>query len=52
VVEAVRFSRGRTSVELVTGLGGCVDVPDGRWHGARVTFAGDGAVRPSATRLR
>jgi hypothetical protein len=50
--KSVRFSRGRSSVELVTGLGGCVDVPDGRWHGARVTFAGDAAVRPSVTHVR
>ena len=50
--KTVRLHRGRTSVDLVTGLGGCVDVPAGRWHGARVAFAGDGAVRSSATHLR
>jgi glycerophosphoryl diester phosphodiesterase len=49
--KAVRLAKGRSSVELVTGRGGCVDVPGVRSRGARVTFAGDGAVRATSTRL-
>ncbi|TDC53455.1 glycerophosphodiester phosphodiesterase family protein [Jiangella ureilytica] len=47
----VRFQRGDKSAELTTGRGGCVATPPGHWQGARVTFAGDGAVHASAARL-
>jgi glycerophosphoryl diester phosphodiesterase len=50
--KTVQLRKGHRSAELRTGLGGCARVPEGRWHGARVTFAGDAAVRPASTHIR
>ncbi|MEO3873422.1 glycerophosphodiester phosphodiesterase family protein [Nonomuraea sp. B12E4] len=37
-------------IDLVTGDGGCADVPAGNLRGAKVSFAGDGAVHASTGR--
>jgi glycerophosphoryl diester phosphodiesterase len=43
--------RGGRSATLTTGKGGCTALPDGKWLGATVTFAGDGSVLPSQTKV-
>jgi glycerophosphoryl diester phosphodiesterase len=49
--KAIRLRKGRHSVNLTAGRGGCAAVPSRRWRGALATFAGDDSVRPSSTRL-
>jgi glycerophosphoryl diester phosphodiesterase len=41
----------KKSIDLVTGLGGCATVPGVNWRGSSASFAGDGAVHASNTRL-
>jgi glycerophosphoryl diester phosphodiesterase len=48
----IQLRKGRRSVALAAGLGGCADVPGEEWRGALATFAGDGSVLPSRGRVR
>jgi hypothetical protein len=43
----IELRKGRRSIELTAGAGGCADAPGWRWLGAVARFAGDDAVRPS-----
>jgi glycerophosphoryl diester phosphodiesterase len=49
--KTIELRKGRHAVAVETGLGGCAEVPARRWNGARVTFAGDGAVLPARGRV-
>ncbi|MGN9909137.1 glycerophosphodiester phosphodiesterase [Phytohabitans sp. LJ34] len=49
--KTVSLSKGRKSASLTTGYAGCVALPAKHWRGAVATFAGDGAVHPSRTRV-
>jgi hypothetical protein len=49
--KTVRLAKNGRSADLTTGYDGCADVPGVNWRGASVSFAGDGAVHASRTRL-
>ncbi|MFD3523912.1 glycerophosphodiester phosphodiesterase [Streptomyces sp. NPDC058653] len=50
--KTVRLTKGwKKRLDLVTRDGGCATVPAVSWNGSRVTFAGDGAVHASRTKL-
>ena len=49
--KTVKLTKDEGSVELSTRRDGCADLPAVSWRGAKATFAGDGAVHPSSTRL-
>ncbi|TDD41966.1 glycerophosphodiester phosphodiesterase family protein [Nonomuraea terrae] len=49
--KTVRLAKSGRSADLTTGYDGCAAVPGVNWRGASVSFAGDGAVHASRTRL-
>jgi glycerophosphoryl diester phosphodiesterase len=48
----LELRKGWRTATLTTGLGGCVDIPGGKWKGAHANFAGDGSVEPARTKVR
>ncbi|MGP4014378.1 glycerophosphodiester phosphodiesterase [Saccharopolyspora sp. 5N708] len=49
--KSVHLAKGKESLDLTTGNGGCASVPGMNWRGASVSFAGDDAVHASTGRL-
>lgn len=47
----IELRKGSRTVSLTAGMGGCADVPARRWNGAVASFAGDGSVLASNTRV-